>query len=500
MAKKEDKKFIEEQIPVQDRPPLKPDQAGGSVGGFGKKLVPTKKFQQQVAERGFFDKKVKVIDRQIPTNTPPVKIKKTGVFKLKEKPAEKFTSQQTRTRVKLTPTQKRQVDIETQVAQITNPKGTKGFNKLEPNLTLSNKEARLLSNKIYLNPTGVSFDGKAVVVGSKVITTVAAGKAIVELAPALLPQEQQEKIETLDVPNELQIQKVIEEKQTISPDEISDLAVKTKIKPAIETEPERVKRVSTFDPQEISDLAVKTKPKTSEETLIGTQEDIELDEPDLEEVDLIDPNEQQEGELGSPVPLIEIDVVPEQDLEQEEVVETVPEPITENELEQETEPEIVPPPDDINGNDSPPPDDDDDDGEPPPPDNNDDDKSKLPPGPPDDFGNVVITPLQEKKDKVKKKAKARPRRKIKLKKKPSKNKFRVKNGLKPTVTNFKTKAGSFQSNNVSGDIFKAPKGTQFDTNAGFREDSFKAIKFADKKLKLKNRKDVLVAAEKKGLI
>lgn len=499
MAKKEDKKFIEEQIPVQDRPPaLRPDQAGGSVGGFGKKLVPRKKFQQQVAERGFFDKKVKVIDTQIPKNTPPVKTKKTGVFKLKEKPADKFTSQQTRTREKLTPTQKRQVDIETQVAQITNPQGTKGFNKLEPNLTLSNKEARLLSNRIYQNPTGVAFDNKAVVVGSKVITTVAGGKAIVELAPALLPQEQQEKIKTLSVPDELQIQKVIEEKQTISPDEISDLAVKTKIKPTIETEPERVKRVSTFKPQEISDLAVKTKPKPSEETLIGTQEDIELEEPDLEEVELTDPNEEQEGELGDPVPLIEVDVVPQQDLEQEELVETVPEPITEEELEEETKPEITVPAFIDNDDDN---NDDDDDTPPPPPDDDDDDKNgEPPPPPPDDFGDIVVTPFQEKEDKPKKKAKGRPRRKIKLKKKPSKNQFRVKNGLKPTVTNFKTRKSSFQSNNVTGEIFKAPKGTEFDTNAGFREDSFKGIKFADKKLKFKNRKDVLVAAEKKGLI
>ena len=498
MAKKEDKKFIEEQIPVQDRPPLRPDQAGGSVGGFGKKLVPTKKFQQQVAERGFFDKKVKVIDTQIPKNTPPLKTKKTGVFKLKEKPADKFTSQQTRTREKLTPTKKRQVDIETQVAQITNPQGTKGFNKLEPNLTLSNKEARLLSNKIYQNPTGVAFDNKAVVVGSNVITTVAGGKAIVELAPALLPQEQQEKIETLSVPDELQIQKVIEEKQTISPDEISDLAVKTKIKPAIETEPERVKRVSTFEPQEISDLAVKTKPKPSEETLIGTQEDIELEEPDLEEVQLTDPNEEQEGELGDPVPLIEVDVVPQQDLEQEELVETVPEPITEEELEEETKPEITVPAFIDNDDDN---NDDDDDTPPPPPDDDDDDKNgEPPPPPPDDFGDVVVTPFKEKEDKPKKKAKGRPRRKIKLKKKPSKNQFKVKNGLKPTVTNFKTRKSSFQSNNVTGEIFKAPKGTEFDTNAGFREDSFKGIKFADKKLKFKNRKDVLLAAEKKGLL
>ena len=499
MAKKEDKKFIEEQIPVQDRPPFRPDQAGGSVGGFGKKLVTTKKFQQQVADRGFFDKKVKVIDREIPKNTPAVKTKKTGVFKLKEKPADKFTSQQLRTREKFTPTKKRQVDIETQVAQITNPQGTKGFNKLEPNLTLSNKEARLLSNKIYQNPTGVAFDDKAVVVGSKVITTVAGGKAIVELAPALLPQEQQEKIETLSVPDELQIQKAIEEKQTISPDEISDLAVKTKIKPATETEPERVKRVSTFEPQEVSDLAVKTKPKPSEETLIGTQEDIELEEPDLEEVELTDPSEEQEGELGDPVPLIEIDVVPEQDIEEEELVETVPEPITEEELEEETKPEITVPAFIDNDDDN----DDDLNGEPPPPppdDDNDDKRGDPPPPPPDDFGEVVVTPFTEKEDKPKKKAKGRPRRKIKLKKKPSKNQFRVKNGLKPTVTNFKTRKSSFQSNNVTGEIFKAPKGTEFDTNAGFREDSFKGIKFADKKLKFKNRKDVLVAAEKKGLI
>ena len=575
MAKKEDKKFIEEQISVQDRPPFRPDQPGGFFAGKPKKLKPTSKFlqaKQKEAQRqklqreigqqeslftkgGEFKqkpvlpkkmsfmqqdfmkseaKRLRNIQQQVPTQqfkssssakinktpkdlkptsnflktqkiqtqvlqqTPTQTSKKTGVFKLKEKPAEKFTSQQTRTREKLTPTQQRQVDIETQVAQITNPKGTKGFNRLQPNLTLSNKEARLLSNKIYQNPTGVAFDDKAVVVGSKVITTVAGGKAIVELAPALLPQEQQEKIETLSVPDELQIQKVIEEKQTISPDEISDLAVKTKIKPAIETEPERVKRVSTFDPQEISDLAVKTKPKPSEETLIGTQEDIELEEPDLEEVELTDPNEEQEGELGDPVPLIEVDVVPEQDIEEEEVVETVPDPISEEELEEETKPEITVPAFIDNDDDD---NDDDDDTPPPPPDDDDDDKNgEPPPPPPDDFGDIVVTPFQEKEDKPKKKAKGRPRRKIKLKKKPSKNQFRVKNGLKPTVTNFKTRKSSFQSNNVTGEIFKAPKGTEFDTNAGFREDSFKGIKFADKKLKFKNRKDVLVAAEKKGLI
>ena len=69
MAKEKSKKRIDQQIP-QDRPPaFRPDQAGGSIGGFGKPLKPTKKYLQKTKERGFFDKKVEVIDRQIPVTT-----------------------------------------------------------------------------------------------------------------------------------------------------------------------------------------------------------------------------------------------------------------------------------------------------------------------------------------------------------------------------------------------------------------------------------------------
>ena len=55
MAIKKSKKRIDQQIP-QDRPPaFRPDQAGGSIGGFGKKLTPTKAFtkkqQKQLVKR-----------------------------------------------------------------------------------------------------------------------------------------------------------------------------------------------------------------------------------------------------------------------------------------------------------------------------------------------------------------------------------------------------------------------------------------------------------------
>ena len=84
MAKEKSKKRIDQQIP-QDRPPaFRPDQAGGSIGGFGKPLKPTKKYLQKTKERGFFDKKVEVIDRQKPIETPktvtPTKSKSSGDF------------------------------------------------------------------------------------------------------------------------------------------------------------------------------------------------------------------------------------------------------------------------------------------------------------------------------------------------------------------------------------------------------------------------------------
>ena len=250
----------------------------------------------------------------------------------------------------------------------------------------------------------------------------------------------------------------------------------------------------------------------TEETLIGTQEDVELDEPELDEVELTDPNKEI-----TPVPVtdpnvvqapdtveIDTDIVPAPAPDFEPLTEPVTEPLQtplaepvsmpKTELAEpstaiQTETLTEPQPETL---------------EQPlqePFDSPTQVETKVATQE-DDFGTVV-TPTtaatrSNKKDKKKKETKT-PKAII-PKKKKNKSQFRTKNGLKPTVTNFKTRKSSFQSNNVTGDIFKAPKGTEFDTNAGFREDSFKAIKFADKKLKFKNRKDVLVAAEKKGLI
>ena len=53
MAKKEDKKFIEDQIPVQDRPNTAFQSTGVSGGfkGFPKPLKPTKSFLQKQAAK-----------------------------------------------------------------------------------------------------------------------------------------------------------------------------------------------------------------------------------------------------------------------------------------------------------------------------------------------------------------------------------------------------------------------------------------------------------------
>ena len=53
MAKKEDKKFIEDQIPIQDRPNTAFQSSGVSGGfrGFPKPLKPTKSFLQKQAAK-----------------------------------------------------------------------------------------------------------------------------------------------------------------------------------------------------------------------------------------------------------------------------------------------------------------------------------------------------------------------------------------------------------------------------------------------------------------
>jgi hypothetical protein len=490
MAKKEDKKFIEEQIPVEDRPNTAFQSSGVSGGfrGFPKPLKPTKSFLQKQAAK----EKIKTEVSSAKFGTP------TRFLKT----AEKFGT---------TPTSKR-ATLDT--GKIKGKKIKTGKPTIPPRQLAAQRRIQTINQQVknateqFPNPTGVSLKGKAAIVGDTIVTTTTAG-AIVKLSPALLPDYELNKIKVLpSETDELQIQKVIEQQQTLTPEEISDLAVKTKAIP----------KVAPTQPQ--TDVVTPTKPKETpmpkavptEETLIGTQDDVELDEPDLEEVELTDPNKEI-----TPVPVVDPDVIQAPDTVEidtdiapapapdfEPLTQPVTEPLqtplaepvsmqqtelaepstaVQTETLTEPEPETLEQPLQE------------------PFDSPTQVQTKV--ATQEDNFATVVTPTtattrgnkQDKKKKEQKTPKA-----IIPKKKKNKSQFNTKNGLKPTVTNFKTKKSSFQSNNVSGDIFKAPKGTQFDTNAGFREDSFKAIKFADKKLKLKNRKDVLLAAEKKGLI
>ena len=465
MAKKEDKKFIEDQIPVQDRPNTAFQSTGVSGGfrGFPKPLKPTKSFLQKQAAK-------QKLKREVESAQLSMQLARFGKKKtIKTTPITKSAKRRQEKKLKTS----KDSDFFPKVKESFFGKQT--INEQVKNATVN-----------FPNPTGVNLKNKLAVVGDTVITTTTAG-TIVAINPDILPKKDLDKIQVLpDEKDELQIQKVIEQQQTLTPEEVSDLAVKTKptrkplITPTIEPKIDLPQPEPKTEPTKPVSA-----PSETEETLIGTQDDVELDEPELDEVELTDPDTEI-----TPVPVVNPDVIQEpnnQDLATEvpapapdfaplddPVQEQLPTPTSQEDVVPQTEtltqPETLTETDLANN----------------------------------DFGTVankpkaipVVVPKKPKSTKQPVKQKKAPTKK----KKTSKNQFMVKNGLKPTVTNFKTKKSSFQSNNVTGDIFKAPKGTEFDTNAGFREDSFKAIKFADKKLKFKNRKDVLVAAEKKGLI
>ena len=462
MAKKEDKKFIEEQIPVQDRPNTAYQSSGVSGGfrGFPKPLKTTKSFKQKQAAK-------EKLKREVQSAQLSFQLSKFG--------------KKTKTKKVDTPSAiSRKGSANTKADDDFFPKVKESFFGQQ---TINQQVKNASIN--FPNPTGVNLKNKLAVVGDTVITTTTAG-AIVTINPDILPKKDLDKIQVLpDEKDELQIQKVIEQQQTLTPEEVSDLAVKTKptrkplITPTIEPKIDLPKPEPKTEPTKPVSA-----PSETEETLIGTQDDVELDEPELDEVELTDPDTEI-----TPVPVVNPDVIQEpnnQDLAteipapapdfaplDEPVQEQLPTPTSQEDVVPQTEtltqPETLTEPNLVNN----------------------------------DFGTVakepkaipVVVPKTTKSTKQPKTPKA-----IIPKKKKSKSQFRTKNGLKPTVTNFKTRKSSFQSNNVTDEIFKAPKGTEFDTNAGFREDSFKAIKFADKRLKFKNRKDVLVAAEKKGLI
>ena len=590
MAIKKSKKRIDQQIP-QDRPPaFRPDQAGGSIGGFGKKLVPTKAFtkkqQKQLVKRigdqsskeaktsyelsrkGFQSPQQIKLENIRRTGSPtgqasmryritkksdqrkissqissakggggsyqspnisgskgglktktdlrlmlkPADTKKTGVFKLKEKPAPKKTSQEARQREKLTPTQQRQVDYKTQVDQQTNPiynnRSVAAKVKQQPDIFLTQQEVSNLSRNMYYKPTGSVLPTKPFVVGSKVLAVGMGGKTLVELSPALLPQKEQDEIKVLPQTDELEIQKVIEEKQTLSPEEISDLAQQTQPKtittPLEEEERQRVRQSPLPDEQETQILTKERKDKEKKEDVnpfedrfedqledVGLADDLEDDTDIVEKPDEVEREVIEEPDIERPEEE-EIEIGGEIDLEEEINPFTVEEyegdPMEEGmtrlkeDVKEDQDDDVVPPP-------PPPPPiqrdkkEVDDDVVPPPP-------PPLPPPP----------PPPPPKDKVTKRKPPKRKKKIKLKSETTENIFKTQKGKRPNIVNFKTRKGFFQANFKKGIVKEAPKDITLDTNQGFREDSMKVITRTEAATKFKTRRDPLKALERKGII
>jgi hypothetical protein len=529
MAIKKSKKRIDQQIP-QDRPPaFRPDQAGGSIGGLGKKLTPTKKWKLKTKERGFFDKKVKVIDEQKPIETPeptkkvtPAKSKSSGDFfddlSLQDtsKVTKGYRGQQQKRTVKLRSKSTKPIVIpknisakeklriqkinreieaakgvttKTQVAQKLNPKDTKKFNELAGDITLTEQQARTLS--VYKNPTGIAFDNKAVVVGSKVLTTAVGGKVLIELAVPLLPKKEQDNIELLPIDEEVKIQKVIEEKQTLSPEEISDLAQKTQPKtittPLEEEERQRVRQSPLPDEQEAQILTKEKKEDVNpfEEPFEEQLEDVGLADDLEDDTDIVEEPEETERVI-IPEPDVDrpeveqIEIGGEVDLEEEIATstedETQFEPLSEEEI--DTDVEVAT-----------------------------DTATEQEAITPADFSSD-FEPEQTTKKKPKKKIAAAafiPKKKkpktppFKLPKEEEKE-FFSKSGKRPNIVNFKTRKGFFQANFKKGTVKAAPKGITLDTNQGFREDSMKVITRTEAATKFKTRRDPLKALERKGII
>ncbi len=515
MAKEKSKKRIDEQIP-QDRPPaFRPDQAGGSIGGFGKPLKPVKKYLQ-TKDRGFFDKEVKVIDRQIPV-TPKQKVNKLKIEKdisrilgkkarVKKIENQIPPSQQTRQRQKTEGI--RQVDYKTQVQQQTNPiynnPSVTAKVKQQPDIFLTQQEVSNLSRNMYFKPTGTVLPTKPFVVGSKVLAVGMGGKTIVELSPALLPQKEQDEIKVLPQTDELEIQKVIEEKQTLTPQEISELAEQTQ--PATVTTPvpeeerkrvtqspvpnERETQILTKDKEEVNPFEETPFEDQLKDTGLADDLDDETDivqEPDeverevIEEPDIERP-EVETVEIGGQVdiqeeiatedetefePLLEEDT--DTDLEIATDTETEPEAITEQDFSGQVEPEET--------------------------------TKKKPEKELIDqpiIPTPTSTPPPEKN--VTKRKPPKRKKKIKSKSETTENIFKTQKGKRPNIVNFKTRKGFFQANFKKGTVQAAPKGITLDTNQGFKEDSMKVITKTEAATKFKTRRDPLKALERKGII
>ena len=435
----------------------------------------------------------------------PTETKKTGVFKLKEKPAPKKTSQQTRTREKLTPTQQRQVDYKTQVQQQTNPvynnPSVAAKVKQQPDMFLTQQEVSNLSRNMYYKPTGSVLPTKPFVVGSKVLAVGMGGKTLVELSPALLPQKEQDEIKVLPQTDELEIQKVIEEKQTLSPEEISDLAQQTQPKtittPLEEEERQRVRQSPLPDEQEAQILTKEKKEDVNpfEEPFEDQLEDVGLADDLEDDTDIVEEPEETER-VSIPEPDVDrpeveqIEIGGEIDLEEEIATEdeTQFEPLSEEELDTDvevatdtaTEQEAITP-EDFSSDFEP------------------EQTTKKKPEKEVIDQAVIPTPTSTLKTSRKTKKKKRSRTPFKLPKEEEKA-FFSKSGKRPNIVNFKTRKGFFQANFKKGTVKAAPTGITLDTNQGFREDSMKVITRTEAATKFKTRRDPLKALERKGII
>ncbi len=570
------------------QPPFRPQQAGGAIGGFGKRLKPTskwtkakqdkerklKKIDREAFERGYdlsrkgfespqqlklqnirrsgttsgrpapvrikavkrtaTDQKKIKIESEIPKGTSggstkspsifgkgglltktdlkfvvkPSTTKRTGVFKATEKPVTKTTSQQTRQRQKLSPTQEREVGYKTQVDQQTNPiyqnPSVAVKVKHQPDIFLTQQEVSRLSSNMYYKPTGVMLPtNKPFLVGSTVLAVGLGGQTLVQIAPSLLPKDEQEKIELLPETDELEVQKVIEQKQTLTPEEISDLSVKTK--PLIEDDTER-KRIQTTPIPDEQETQILTKEKQEdvnpfeEEPFEDQLEKTGLDDDLEDETNIVVEPEEAERVILDPADFgldIELDLdlgggmIEEQELE-EEIKE---EEELEEDLIEETDlliPTPTPTPTPTDEKEPPPP----------PPDEQETgtptDEKEPPPPPPDEIPPIIPAPFKEP---LKRKKRKPAKRKKYIRTKDTKESpFKKAAGQRAKIVNFRTKKGFWQSDFQKGTVEKAPAGITLDTNKGLREDSMKVIRFTDKTTKFKKRGDPIKYMERKGLL
>ena len=500
------KSKIEKNVPQQ----MFKQSGSSNIKTKGKNLVPSNKYLKEQKVKGQVVAQTDYVELRVRPKTKSTALKDLSSIlgkkvKLIEQQKPKYTSQQTRQRQKTEPI--RQVDYKTQVQQQTNPifnnPSVAAKVKQQPDIFLTQQEVSNLSRNMYFKPTGTVLPTKPFSVGSTVLAVGLGGKTIVELSPALLPQKEQDEIKVLPQTDELEIQKVIEEKQTLTPQEISDLAQQTQ--PATVTTPleeEERKRVKQSPVPDERETQILTKDKEDvnpfeepfEDQLedTGLADDLEDDTDIVEEPDEVEREVIEEPDIERPeVETVEIggqvDIQEEIATEDETEFEPLLEEDTATDLEivtdNETEPETITE-QDFSGQVEP------------------EETTKKKPEKELIDQPIIPTPTSTpppEKNVTKRKPPKR-KKKIKSKSETTENIFKTQKGKRPNIVNFKTRKGFFQANFKKGTVQAAPKGITLDTNQGFKEDSMKVITRTEAATKFKTRRDPLKALERKGII